>query len=140
MSTPDPPMGVTPRLGPSPGPGPSPGAMMGPSSSPGSAHSMMGPSPGPPASGHSHPQQGPSVYPQENMHQMHKVRQKMGISITVMYVKCLLWSAVPFYDTFFALIYSSFTVHKECICYLSRTCLCQCIHVCCLLPAYGRNA
>ncbi|XP_045577251.1 transcription activator BRG1 [Salmo salar] len=64
MSTPDPPMGVTPRLGPSPGPGPSPGA-------------MIGPSPGPPASGHSHPQQGPSVYPHENMHQMHKPMEGM---------------------------------------------------------------
>ncbi|CAB1341996.1 unnamed protein product, partial [Coregonus sp. 'balchen'] len=74
MSTPDPPMGGTPRPGPSPGPGLSPGAMMGPSPSPGSAHSMMGPSPGPPASGHPHPQQGPSGYPQENMNQMHKWR------------------------------------------------------------------
>eukprot|EP00063_Salmo_salar_P074056 XP_014048891.1 PREDICTED: transcription activator BRG1-like [Salmo salar] len=70
MSTPDPPMGGTPR------PGPSPGAM-GPSTSPGSAHSMMGPSPGPPASGHSHTQQGPSGYPQENMHQMHKPMEGM---------------------------------------------------------------
>ncbi|XP_042183821.1 transcription activator BRG1-like [Oncorhynchus tshawytscha] len=77
MSIPDPPMGGTPRLGPSPGPGPSPGAMRGPSPSPGSAHSMMGPSPGPPASGHSHPQQGPSGYPQENMHQMHKPMEGM---------------------------------------------------------------
>ncbi|KAM9473079.1 transcription activator BRG1-like [Salvelinus alpinus] len=62
MSTPDPPMGGTPRLGPSPRPGPSPGA--------------MGPSPSP-ASGHSHPQQGPSGYPQENMHQMHKPMEGM---------------------------------------------------------------
>ncbi|KAK6311884.1 hypothetical protein J4Q44_G00175480 [Coregonus suidteri] len=77
MSTPDPPMGGTPRPGPSPGPGLSPGAMMGPSPSPGSAHSMMGPSPGPPASGHPHPQQGPSGYPQENMNQMHKPMEGM---------------------------------------------------------------
>nr|AAI55671.1 smarca4 protein [Xenopus tropicalis] len=69
MSTPDPPMGGTPRPVPSPGPGPSPGAMLGPSPgpSPGSAHSMMGPSPGPPI-----PPQGPAGYPPENMHQMHK--------------------------------------------------------------------
>uniref|UniRef100_A0A8C7PG37 Transcription activator BRG1 n=1 Tax=Oncorhynchus mykiss TaxID=8022 RepID=A0A8C7PG37_ONCMY len=49
MSTPDPPIGGTPRQGPSPGPGPSPGAMLGPSPGPspgGSSHSMMGPSPG----------------------------------------------------------------------------------------------
>ncbi|MGH0168795.1 UNVERIFIED_CONTAM: hypothetical protein FKN15_055359 [Acipenser sinensis] len=52
------------------------GAMMGPSPgpSPGSAHSMMGPSPGPPAAGHP---QGPSGYPQENMHQMHKTMEPM---------------------------------------------------------------
>ncbi len=75
MSTPDPPMGGTPRPGPSPGPGLSPGAMLGPSPgpSPGSAHGMMGPSPGPPSSGHPLPPQGPSGYPQDNMIQMHKV-------------------------------------------------------------------
>ncbi|XP_069623239.1 transcription activator BRG1 isoform X1 [Ranitomeya imitator] len=74
MSTPDPPMGGTPRPVQSPGPGPSPGAMMGPSPgpSPGSAHSMMGPSPGPPI-----PPQGPSGYPPENMHQMHKPMESM---------------------------------------------------------------
>ncbi|XP_061606190.1 SWI/SNF related, matrix associated, actin dependent regulator of chromatin, subfamily a, member 4a isoform X3 [Phyllopteryx taeniolatus] len=79
MSTPDPPMGGTPRPGPSPGPGLSPGGMMGPSPgpSPGSAHSMMGPSPGPPGSGHPHPPQGPSGYPQENMQQMHKPMDAM---------------------------------------------------------------
>ena len=48
-------------LGPSPGP------------SPGSAHSIMGPSPGPPSAGHPIPTQGPGGYPQDNMHQMHKV-------------------------------------------------------------------
>uniref|UniRef100_A0A4W5P077 SWI/SNF related BAF chromatin remodeling complex subunit ATPase 4 n=1 Tax=Hucho hucho TaxID=62062 RepID=A0A4W5P077_9TELE len=75
MSTPDPPMGGTPRQGPSPGPGPSPGAMLGPSPGPspgGSSHSMMGPSPGPPSSGHPLPQPGPSGYSQENMHPLHK--------------------------------------------------------------------
>ncbi|XP_038834678.1 transcription activator BRG1 isoform X1 [Salvelinus namaycush] len=75
MSTPDPPMGGTPRQGPSPGPGPSPGAMLGPSPGPspgGSSHSMMGPSPGPPSSGHPLPQAGPSGYSQENMHPLHK--------------------------------------------------------------------
>uniref|UniRef100_A0AAZ3SNA4 Transcription activator BRG1 n=1 Tax=Oncorhynchus tshawytscha TaxID=74940 RepID=A0AAZ3SNA4_ONCTS len=75
MSTPDPPIGGTPRQGPSPGPGPSPGAMLGPSPGPspgGSSHSMMGPSPGPPSSGHPLPQPGPSGYSQENMHTLHK--------------------------------------------------------------------
>uniref|UniRef100_A0A674D196 SWI/SNF related BAF chromatin remodeling complex subunit ATPase 4 n=1 Tax=Salmo trutta TaxID=8032 RepID=A0A674D196_SALTR len=75
MSTPDPPIGGTPRQGPSPGPGPSPGAMLGPSPGPspgGSSHSMMGPSPGPPSSGHPLPQPGPSGYSQENMHPLHK--------------------------------------------------------------------
>uniref|UniRef100_A0A8C5P8Q5 SWI/SNF related BAF chromatin remodeling complex subunit ATPase 4 n=1 Tax=Leptobrachium leishanense TaxID=445787 RepID=A0A8C5P8Q5_9ANUR len=74
MSTPDPPMGGTPRPVPSPGPGPSPGAMLGPSPgpSPGSTHSMMGPSPGPPI-----PPQGPTGYPTENMHQMHKPMESM---------------------------------------------------------------
>uniref|UniRef100_A0A8C5BVC1 SWI/SNF related BAF chromatin remodeling complex subunit ATPase 4a n=1 Tax=Gadus morhua TaxID=8049 RepID=A0A8C5BVC1_GADMO len=37
----------------------------------------MGPSPGPPGSGHPHPPQGPSGYPQENMHQMHKPMEGM---------------------------------------------------------------
>ncbi|XP_051569659.1 transcription activator BRG1 isoform X4 [Myxocyprinus asiaticus] len=79
MSTPDPPMGGTPRPGPSPGPGLSPGAMLGPSPgpSPGSAHGMMGPSPGPPSSGHPLPPQGPSGYPKDNMHQMHKPMEGM---------------------------------------------------------------
>uniref|UniRef100_A0A3Q3G8M1 SWI/SNF related BAF chromatin remodeling complex subunit ATPase 4 n=1 Tax=Labrus bergylta TaxID=56723 RepID=A0A3Q3G8M1_9LABR len=77
MSTPDPPMGGTPRPGTSPGPGPSPGAMIGPSPgpSPGSSHSMMGPSPGPPSSGHSQP--GPSGYGQESMHPLHKPMESM---------------------------------------------------------------
>lgn len=77
MSTPDPPMGGTPRPGPSPGPGPSPSAMLGPSPgpSPGSAHSMMGPSPGPPSAGHPLPPQGPAAYAQDNLHPMHKVRR-----------------------------------------------------------------
>ncbi|XP_034386499.1 transcription activator BRG1 isoform X4 [Cyclopterus lumpus] len=61
MSTPDPPMGGTPRPAPSPGPGPSPG----------SSHSMMGPSPGPPS------QQGPSGYVQDNMHPLHKSMESM---------------------------------------------------------------
>ncbi|NXW52657.1 SMCA4 protein, partial [Nyctiprogne leucopyga] len=79
MSTPDPPMGGTPRPGPSPGPGPSPSAMLGPSPgpSPGSAHSMMGPSPGPPSGGHPLPPQGPGGYAQDNMHQMHKPMDSM---------------------------------------------------------------
>ncbi|XP_071245426.1 transcription activator BRG1 isoform X2 [Salvelinus alpinus] len=80
MSTPDPPMGGTPRQGPSPGPGPSPGAMLGPSPGPspgGSSHSMMGPSPGPPSSGHPLPQAGPSGYSQENMHPLHKPLEGM---------------------------------------------------------------
>ncbi|XP_075062877.1 SWI/SNF-related matrix-associated actin-dependent regulator of chromatin subfamily A member 4 isoform X2 [Mixophyes fleayi] len=74
MSTPDPPMGGTPRPVPSPGPGPSPGAMLGPSPgpSPGSAHSMMGPSPGPPI-----PPQVPAGYPPESMHQMLKPMESM---------------------------------------------------------------
>lgn len=78
MSTPDPPIGGTPRQGPSPGPGPSPGAMLGPSPGPspgGSSHSMMGPSPGPP----SLPQPGPSGYSEENMHPLHKVRTPCGL-------------------------------------------------------------
>ena len=82
MSTPDPPIGGTPRQGPSPGPGPSPGAMLGPSPGPspgGSSHSMMGPSPGPPSSGHPLPQPGPSGYSQENMHTLHKVRTPCGL-------------------------------------------------------------
>uniref|UniRef100_A0A671YPM3 SWI/SNF related BAF chromatin remodeling complex subunit ATPase 4a n=1 Tax=Sparus aurata TaxID=8175 RepID=A0A671YPM3_SPAAU len=37
----------------------------------------MGPSPGPPGSGHPHPPQGPSGYPQDNMHQMHKPMEAM---------------------------------------------------------------
>lgn len=61
MSTPDPPMGGTPRPGPSPGPG----------LSPGSTHSMMGPSPGPAPAGH--PQPGPSGYSQDTLHPLHKV-------------------------------------------------------------------
>eukprot|EP00063_Salmo_salar_P011276 XP_013986111.1 PREDICTED: transcription activator BRG1-like [Salmo salar] len=76
MSTPDPPIGGTPRQGPSPGPGPSPGAMLGPSPGPspgGSSHSMMGPSPGPP----SLPQPGPSGYSEENMHPLHKPLEGM---------------------------------------------------------------
>eukprot|EP00063_Salmo_salar_P061302 XP_014036137.1 PREDICTED: transcription activator BRG1-like isoform X6 [Salmo salar] len=80
MSTPDPPIGGTPRQGPSPGPGPSPGAMLGPSPGPspgGSSHSMMGPSPGPPSSGHPLPQPGPSGYSQENMHPLHKPLEGM---------------------------------------------------------------
>ncbi|XP_036805168.1 transcription activator BRG1 isoform X6 [Oncorhynchus mykiss] len=80
MSTPDPPIGGTPRQGPSPGPGPSPGAMLGPSPGPspgGSSHSMMGPSPGPPSSGHPLPQPGPSGYSQENMHTLHKPLEGM---------------------------------------------------------------
>lgn len=56
---------------------------MGPSPSPGSAHSMMGPSPGPPGSGHPHPPQGPSGYPQDNMHQMHKVKSSLFVSSLV---------------------------------------------------------
>ncbi|KAG7281626.1 hypothetical protein CRUP_019138 [Coryphaenoides rupestris] len=65
MSTPDPPMGGTPRPGPSPGPG----------LSPGSTHSMMGPSPGPAPSGH--PQPGPSGYSQDSMHPLHKPTEGM---------------------------------------------------------------
>ncbi|KAJ8253989.1 hypothetical protein COCON_G00206010 [Conger conger] len=38
---------------------------------------MMGPSPGPPSSGHPLPPQGPSGYPQENMHPMHKPMEGM---------------------------------------------------------------
>lgn len=52
-----------PILGPSPGPGPSPG----------SVHSMMGPSPGPPSVSHPMPSMGSADFPQEGMHQMHKV-------------------------------------------------------------------
>ncbi|KAL2087284.1 hypothetical protein ACEWY4_018343 [Coilia grayii] len=63
MSTSEPPEGGTQRPGPSPGPG----------QSPGSTHSMMGRSPGPPtSSAHSIPSSGPPGYTQENMHQLHK--------------------------------------------------------------------
>ena len=59
MSTPDPPEGGAPRPGPSPG----------------SAHNMMGRSPGPPtSSAHTIPPSGPPGFTQENMHQLHKVR------------------------------------------------------------------
>ncbi|XP_031419672.1 transcription activator BRG1 isoform X2 [Clupea harengus] len=57
MSTPDPPEGGAPRPGPSPG----------------SAHNMMGRSPGPPtSSAHTIPPSGPPGFTQENMHQLHK--------------------------------------------------------------------
>ncbi|XP_056607331.1 transcription activator BRG1 isoform X3 [Triplophysa dalaica] len=73
MSTPEPPIGGTPCPGPSPGPGPSPVAALGSGLSPGSSHTMMGPSPGPPTStGHTFTQQGSAVYSQENLHQLHK--------------------------------------------------------------------
>uniref|UniRef100_A0AAZ3NX45 SWI/SNF related, matrix associated, actin dependent regulator of chromatin, subfamily a, member 4 n=1 Tax=Oncorhynchus tshawytscha TaxID=74940 RepID=A0AAZ3NX45_ONCTS len=50
----------------------------------GSSHSMMGPSPGPPSSGHPLPQPGPSGYSQENMHTLHK---RTGMERTGMHEK-----------------------------------------------------
>lgn len=95
MSTPDPPIGGTPRPGPSPGPGPSPSAMMGPSPgpSPGSSHSMMGPSPGPPSTGH--PQPGPSVYGQENMHPLHKVGPQESLTLKTTIIGCKCFKHLP---------------------------------------------
>ncbi len=69
------------HAGPSPGaglsPGPHPRAQPWPGPSPGSVHSMMGSSPGPPSVTHAMQGQGAGDYSQD-MHPMHKVENAFG--------------------------------------------------------------